>query len=286
MFLTLPTRVSLLALLLGLCVLASPAASGAAPFDPHGFHFDGHCDRWTPTAADQRSYHNFIVDFAQGIGTYRVVLFLEQDSLITVGRLSPEGVSIRMHELRDAINILIADCPHIVIYLDAGAADAIPAPETARLLLRAGVQKIQGFFLNATHFDWTLNEIHYGDAISRLIGGKHFTVTTGGNGQGPLVPQNRAKEGNEVLCNPPAAVSGPSRPGRPASRSWTRSSGSTTRAARAASACRASRPKACTGRSGRCSWSSTPTTRCAEPHTAAVTRAPNLTGSTLGKRRG
>ncbi len=170
---------------------------------------DGHCDHWTPTAADQRSYHNFIVDFAQGIGTYRAVLFLEQDSLITVGCLSPEGVSIRMHELRDAINILLADCPHIVIYLDAGAADAIPAPETARLLLRAGVQKIQGFFLNATHFDWTLNEIHYGDAISRLIGGKHFTVTTGGNGQGPLVPQNRAKQGNEVLCNPPGRGLGP-----------------------------------------------------------------------------
>ncbi|HYZ62903.1 MAG TPA: hypothetical protein VE650_10660, partial [Acetobacteraceae bacterium] len=82
-------------------------------------------------------------------------------SLITTPCLSAHGVDVRMNELSDAINILTATCPELVIYLDAGAADALPAARTASLLGRAGVAKIQGFFLNSTHFDWTAKEIAY-----------------------------------------------------------------------------------------------------------------------------
>ena len=60
--------------------------------------------------------------------------------------------------------------PHLVIYLDAGAADALSARDAAKYLRASGVAKIQGFFLNATHFDWTSNEIRYGNQISRLTG--------------------------------------------------------------------------------------------------------------------
>src|SRR6202011_4694503 len=99
--------------------------------------------------------------------------------------------------------------PRVVVYLDAGAADALPAATMARMLRQAGVSKIQGFFLNATHFDWTSREIRYGRAISRMTGGKHFVVNTAVNGRGPLVPRNRVREGNEVLCNPPGRGLGP-----------------------------------------------------------------------------
>jgi len=71
------------------------------------------------------------------------------------------------------------------------------------------VAKIQGFFLNSTHFDWTTKEIRYGEEISRLTGGKHFVVNTAENGRGPLVPENRVKNGNEVLCNPQNLGLGP-----------------------------------------------------------------------------
>ena len=162
----------------------------------------GHCGHWSDPASEQQAYHDFISRFAAGVGGHRAVLFLEMDSLITVGCLSQHGVAVRMHELDDAINVLTADCPHLVVYLDAGAADAVPAPQIARLLRRAGVAKIQGFFLNSTHFDWTTKEIRYGEQISRLTGGKHFVVNTAENGRGPLVPHNRVKNGNEVLCNP------------------------------------------------------------------------------------
>jgi endoglucanase len=170
---------------------------------------DGHCGNWADPPADQAAYHNFIQGFAQGIGSTRAVLFLEMDSLITTPCLSAQGLNVRMNELTDAINVLTADCPGLVIYLDAGAADALPARRTASLLVQAGVGKIQGFFLNSTHFDWTAKEITYGEQISRLTGGKHFVVNTAENGQGPLIPRNVAKNGNEVLCNPPGRGLGP-----------------------------------------------------------------------------
>jgi endoglucanase len=196
----------------------------------------GHCGGWSDPASRQQAYHNFISGFAQGIGSYRAVLFLEEDSLITAGCLSRQGVAVRMGELSDAIAVLQAECPHLVIYLDAGAADATPAHRIAQLLQMAGVSKVQGFFLNSTHFDWTLNEIHYGDDVSALTGGKHFVVSTGESGRGPLVPADR--------------VTGwaPSRRGTPASRTSTRSRGSTTRVAPVAPAYPAHLPAASTGR--------------------------------------
>ena len=169
----------------------------------HGVHGNG------DSVAEQQAYHNFITGFAQGIGSYPAVLFLEEDALITTPSLNRTGVAVRMSELSDAINILTSTCPHLVVYLDAGAADALSAANAASLLKRAGVAKIQGFFLNSTHFDRTSKEIAYGNKISSMTGGKHFVVNTGENGQGALVPKNIVKYGNEILCNPKGRGLGP-----------------------------------------------------------------------------
>jgi endoglucanase len=156
----------------------------------------------------QNAYHRWISSLATGIGSSRVIVFLEMDSLITVGSLSRHGLAVRLAELHDAVNVL-SQLPRAVIYLDAGAGDAVPAAKTASMLRRAGVSQIQGFFVNSTHFDWTSHEIHYGQKISRLTGGKHFVVNTAENGRGPLVPSSRVKDGNEILCNPPGRGLGP-----------------------------------------------------------------------------
>ena len=127
----------------------------------------GLCGHASDSRADIASYKGFIDGFAQGIGSYRAVLFLEIDSIITMPCLSQHGQAVREQELQYAINTLIAHCPHLVIYLDAGAADALSPKQAAKYLRRSGVAKIQGFFLNATHFDWTSNEIQFGEKISR-----------------------------------------------------------------------------------------------------------------------
>jgi endoglucanase len=166
----------------------------------------GLCGHASDSPSDAAGYHDFITGFAQGIGSYRAVLFLEMDSLITMPCLSGHGKAVREHELRDAIDILSANCPRLVIYLDAGAADALHARAAARYLRKSGVANIEGFFLNSTHFDWTSHEIRYGNQISRMLGGKHFVINTGENGLGPRRPRDIVHQGLEVLCNPRAGL--------------------------------------------------------------------------------
>jgi endoglucanase len=168
----------------------------------------GKCGGVSDPSSRPAKYDRWINRFAQGIGQYQTIVFLEMDSIITSGCLSSHGVQVRMAELKDAMSVL-SKLPRTVVYVDAGAADALPATRVARLLNMAGISQIQGFFLNSTHYDWTSHEINYGEQISRLTGGKHFVVNTAVNGRGPLVPASRVKSGNEVLCNPPGRGLGP-----------------------------------------------------------------------------
>jgi endoglucanase len=151
--------------------------------------------------SEQDAYRSWIRGLAKGIGRQPMVLYYEFDALITVGCLSHSGLNARIGELQYGLKTLQA-LPHTVIYIDAGAADALTYRATAKLLNRVGIGGIAGFFLNSTHYDWTQNEVNYGRKVSNLVGHKHFVVSTSVNGRGPLRPRNRVSGGNEVLCNP------------------------------------------------------------------------------------
>lgn len=165
------------------------------------------CGRYGDSYGERLAYRRWIDAFARAVGSHRSLIFLEPDALITVGCLSGGGLRTRIGELRYA-GAKLAALPHSVVYLDAGAADALSAGYAAHLLRMAGVARLNGFFLNATHYDWTGNELRYGNAISRRVGFKHFVVSTAVNGNGPLVPSSRVRYGNEVLCNPPGRALG------------------------------------------------------------------------------
>ncbi len=168
----------------------------------------GPCRRSDPPSFVQH-FHDWIDRLAQGIGNYHVILYFEEDALITSDCLSPHGLHVRMvDELRWAIHRLEQD-PHLVVYVDGGAADAMSWQRTARRLNEAGVHQAQGFFLNSTHFDWTTRELYYGQRIARRLHGVHFVINTGGNGRGPLATADPVHQGNEVLCNPPGRGLGP-----------------------------------------------------------------------------
>jgi endoglucanase len=155
------------------------------------------------------AFEEFINDLALGISNRRAVVYLEEDGLITMKCLVPSSRPNRIKELQYAIDVLGA-LPRTAVYVDAGADDAGYTPSTmAGYLKQIGVNKIQGFFLGSTHSDWTLNEIKYGQAISRKAGGAHFVVDTETNGNGPEVPQHKVGNGNEVLCNPTTVGLGP-----------------------------------------------------------------------------
>jgi endoglucanase len=164
---------------------------------------------YTANAGFAKRYQHWVDRLADGIGNFKVVMYLEVDSLITSGCLNGTQRHIRLvDELGYAIQRLERQ-PHVVVYVDAGAADAINAKTTARWLSQAGIKQANGFFVNATHFDWTSREIYYGQQISKRLGGVHFVVDTHGGGRGPLAPPDRVHHGNEVLCNPSGRGLGP-----------------------------------------------------------------------------
>jgi endoglucanase len=166
----------------------------------------GACE--SPAAIKSR-YENWISQLAAGIGNFRVVLYLEEDSMIETHCLSHGAIQTRLAELAYAVKALSVD-PHLLVYMDAGAPDASITPQKmARYLKQADVAQAQGFFVNATHNDWTTSDVAYGQQIAKLTGGKHFIVQTDDNGRGPLVPKDRVKNGNEDLCNPPGRGTGP-----------------------------------------------------------------------------
>ncbi len=166
----------------------------------------GSCE--DPNAIKTR-YENWITQLARGIGNFRVVLYLEEDALIETHCLTSQQIAVRKSELAYAVKALSVD-PHLLIYMDAGAPDSWAGPQTmARLLRQSDIKDATGFFVNATHNDWVTSDVHWGQEIAALTGGKHFIVQTDANGRGPLMNKDRKDNGNENLCNPPGRGTGP-----------------------------------------------------------------------------
>jgi endoglucanase len=171
---------------------------------------NGQCARGGSADSPSRiaAYERFINGLSAGIGNFRAVVFLEMDSLITTPCLHGRALAARMAELRYAVTTLEQN-PHVALYMDAGAGDALSYKTAARLLTRAGIHQAQGFFLNSTHFDWTTSEVAYGQKLGRALHGVHFVVSTSDNGKGPLRPKDRVHHGNEILCAPAGRGLGP-----------------------------------------------------------------------------
>jgi endoglucanase len=138
---------------------------------------------------------------AHAIGGARVVIAFEPDSLGTIDCHARSRRDDRIRLLRYGVRVL-SGLPGATVYLEAGASDWEPARRTARQLRAIGIARVRGFMLNATHYDWTRNNIRHGLAISRLVGGKRFIVNTAENGRGPI--HYRAANGRRinVWCNP------------------------------------------------------------------------------------
>jgi endoglucanase len=99
--------------------------------------------------------------------------------------------------------------PHTVVYVEGGYSDSNSVGYTANALNAIGVNKIQGFFTNDTHNNWTINEIRWATKVAQRTHGAHFIVNTASNGQGPKLNPHPTTQGVEDLCNPPGRGLGP-----------------------------------------------------------------------------
>lgn len=130
-------------------------------------------------------YRAWIRAFARGIGLRKAVVILEPDALAGMGCLpAAEQTIYRTRLLRTAVRILKSN-PNTFVYLDAGHSNWQSAATMASRLTAAGIAEADGFSLNISNFQFSSNTVAYGEAISKLVGGKRFIFDSSRNGLGP-----------------------------------------------------------------------------------------------------
>ncbi|HSY24108.1 MAG TPA: glycoside hydrolase family 6 protein [Polyangiaceae bacterium] len=135
-------------------------------------------------SVSNEAYSKWIREFAKGAGSNRFIVVLEPDALGLMTKcLSPADQKARMAMMKDAVEVLEAT-PGVSVYIDAGNAKWAPAADMAKRLQGAGIDEADGFALNVSNYIANEPTIEYGHAISALLGGKHFIVDTGRNGNG------------------------------------------------------------------------------------------------------
>lgn len=159
--------------------------------------------RWQPT------FMRDVGEMASAVGRKRAVIVMEIDSIGASGCLTGKSLKLWLADLRSEAHAF-SQLPHAVVYEEAGYSDAAGPSRTAKLLWRAGVDQVRGFWTNGTHFAWSTNEISWAQKVSddlyRLshhMYRAHFVVNTAQNGKGPKLNPHPVQQGIENLCNPP-----------------------------------------------------------------------------------
>lgn len=159
--------------------------------------------RWQPT------FERYVNEMAKAIGSKRAVILEEIDSIGTSGCLHGESLKLWLDELSYESNTY-SKLSHAVSYVEAGNSDTGQPMVTAERLWSAGIDKVQGFWTNGTHFAWSIDEIRWAQEISDDLYAlsdrryrAHFVVNTAQNGQGPKLNPHPVQQGVEDTCNPP-----------------------------------------------------------------------------------
>ncbi|MGZ4360513.1 MAG: glycoside hydrolase family 6 protein [Gaiellaceae bacterium] len=140
-------------------------------------------------ALNTADYLAWIDGFARGIGNGKAVVILEPDGIGIVpynidingnmewcqpdltGTGLADGAAAnqaRWDQLNGAVDRLEKQ-PNVSVYLDGTHSDWLGVPDIAQRLVKAGVERAQGFFLNVSNYQWTGNLIQYGTWVSKCI---------------------------------------------------------------------------------------------------------------------
>jgi endoglucanase len=120
-------------------------------------------------AATGDAYKAWIDGFAAGLGTQKVIVLVEPDGLANLptdcGQPDTYG---RLGLINYAAHALLSD-PNALIYLDAGHSAWHSVGDMAHRLIEAGVQDVNGFFLDVSNYQYTTNQVFYGTWISDCL---------------------------------------------------------------------------------------------------------------------
>src|SRR5256886_3832221 len=126
-------------------------------------------------ALDLPSYLAWVDAFASGIGSGRAVVILEPDSL---GLLPsncggprpgyPFTDADRITELNSAVDRLEQQ-PNVSVYLDGTHSAWLSVGDAASRMVRGGVQRAQGFYVNVSNYQLSANLAQYATWVSDCI---------------------------------------------------------------------------------------------------------------------
>jgi endoglucanase len=161
------------------------------------------CPNGSWNAANQRSYKNWINNFAAGIGNSRVAVIVQPDLPFAECAHSPVPLQLVNYAAR-RFNAL----PHATVYVDGGARYFPSFNQAVSMLEQAGVRDVRGFSLNTSEYDTTSSEIEYGARLVQALAkagihGKHFVVNTAENGAGFLNGEYPGDVNHPRVCNGP-----------------------------------------------------------------------------------
>lgn len=155
------------------------------------------CGSYSAGGPTPDAYRAWISSLAEGIGSGRAIVVLEPDALAGMDCLGASDRATRLELLAYAVDASKSGA-RTRVYIDAGHSSWLPASQAASRLTQAGIAGADGFSLNVSNFNATSDEVSYGNAVSRLVGGKRFVVDTSRNGAGS----------NGEWCNPPGRALG------------------------------------------------------------------------------
>ncbi|HEY1834076.1 MAG TPA: glycoside hydrolase family 6 protein [Solirubrobacteraceae bacterium] len=157
-------------------------------------------------AGSTAAYKSWIEQIASGISSRTATVILEPDAVAQTlsGCVSKREGKERYAMLKYAVKTLKAE-GHVTVYIDAGNPGWIkPVSELVGPLRKAGIAHADGFALNVSNFYTTATTTAYGEELSKALGGTHFVIDTGRNGNGPDTNSKDAP----TWCNPPGRALG------------------------------------------------------------------------------
>ncbi|MGB0102206.1 MAG: glycoside hydrolase family 6 protein [Nocardioides sp.] len=140
-------------------------------------------------------YGPWVQEIADAAGSgERPVAVVEPDALASA--IDCDGPEERIRLIADAVDRLAA--AGVTTYIDGGHSNWVAPQDVADLLEQVGVRDVRGFATNVSNYQSDADERAYGEQLSELLGGAHYIIDSGRNGNGS----------SPEWCNPPGRAYG------------------------------------------------------------------------------
>jgi endoglucanase len=158
----------------------------------------------------KEEYQDWIRRVALAIGDRPAVIVLEPDALGHIQEcLTKTQIEERFFLIKDAVRVLRQN-KNTAVYIDAGHARWVKAPDMAERLKKAGIESAHGFALNTSNYVGTEENTEYGKTLSGMTGGSHFVIDTSRNGAGPAAKDEWCNpKGRKIGLSPSTEVDDP-----------------------------------------------------------------------------